>query len=686
METTIELIRQMVYTQEKMFRNATDLLSALDLQTLARVTGCTTQLQVIPCSSSCLLDKYRTISGICNNRQHTHWGAANVPYVRWLPPDYDDGFSIPKGWMELKKYNGFALPLIPEDDPRACESERCMPFFRSAPACGSGESGILTGQLRPREQLNSITSFVDASMVYGSTESLAWRLRNHTNDLGFLAINQQYSDHGLAYLPFMTKKLQNPCTLTRDQSHIGNKSDIPCFLAGDSRANEHLGMQALHTIFLREHNKIVSELHQLNPHWSGETLYQEARKIMGAFHQIINWKDYVPKILGPDATKQHLLPYKGYDDTVDPRISNVFATAAFRFAHVTIHPILYRLDENYTENPTYPSISLHKSFFSPWRIIEEGGIDPIIRGVVLKSAKLQTQTQMMPEELTEKLFQPKESLALDLAALNLQRGRDHGLPSYNAWRRFCGLTQAKNISELIQVFNSTYLAKKILAVYKTPDNIDVWIGAIAEPLLPRARVGELLACLLGKQFQVLRDGDRFWWENEGVFTKQQREELSKVTLSRILCDSTRIRRIPVDVFSRNQYPNDFVPCNSSVIPSLSLAPWKEKTTETSCGEVPKVERAHFFFCKTSIHFECNTGFHLIGASSITCNPFTGAWSSAAPTCQENISKSSSLLITMLVTICGCVFIVLLAVIGFQRYRRRDKGMNKTVIKCGLCIK
>ncbi|XP_067849684.1 eosinophil peroxidase-like [Heptranchias perlo] len=754
METTIELIRQMVYTEEKIFRNVTDLLSTLDLQTLAEATGCTTQLRSVTCSNSCLLNKYRTVTGICNNRQHSWWGAANVPYVRWLPPEYYDGFSLPKGWVETKEYNGFPLPLartvstailhtcnenisldssyahilvewgqwidhdmdltpqsastssfidnsdcssschnrspcfpiqIPDDDLRACEGEKCMPFFRSAPACGSGESGIFTGELRPREQLNSITSFVDASMVYGSTDSLARKLRNLTNDLGYLAINQEHSDNGLVYLPFMSKKLQNPCALTRDQFLSANKSDIACFLAGDSRANEHLGMQALHTIFLREHNRIVSELHQLNPHWSGETRYQEARKIIGAYHQIINWKDYVPKILGPDATKLHLPPYKGFDETVDPRISNVFATAAFRFAHVTIHPILFRLDENYRENPAYPSISLHKSFFSPWRIIEEGGIDPIVRGVILNSAKLQTQTQMMPEELTEKLFQPKESLALDLAALNLQRGRDHGLPSYSAWRRFCGLQEARNLSELIKILNSTYLAKKLLSVYKTPDNIDVWIGAIAEPLLPKARVGELLACLLGKQFWVLRDGDRFWWENEGVFTSQQREELSKVTLSRILCDNTRIQRIPVDVFTRNQYPSDFLLCNSSAIPSLNLSPWKE-VTETPCGEVPKVERAHFFFCKTSVHFECHARLKLVGPSSLTCDALTGAWSSAAPTCQDSISKNPSLLITTVVVVCGCIFIIVLAVTGFQRHQERHQDKSETVIRCELCIK
>ncbi|XP_078076689.1 myeloperoxidase-like [Mustelus asterias] len=751
-DISIELIQQMVYTEKGMFKNATDLLlSTLDLQALAKATGCSTQLRPVTCSNSCLLNKYRNITSICNNRQYARWGASNNPYVRWLIPDYDDGFLFPKGWFASKEHNGFPLPpvrkvstailhtrnenisldssyahilvewgqwidhdmdltpqtassssfinssdcssscrnenpcfpiQIPDGDPRAHESKMCMPFFRSAPACGSGTSVTFTGNLHPREQMNSITSFVDASLVYGSTDSLARKLRNLTNDLGYLAINQEYTDNGRAYLPFASKKLQNPCALTRNLT--ANKSDIPCFLAGDSRANEHLGILTLHTIFLREHNRIVSELHQLNPHWSGEILYQEARKILGAYQQIINWKDYVPKILGPDVTKQYLPPYRGYDETVDPRVSNVFATAAFRFGHVTIHPIVFRLNENYSENPAYPSIPLHKSFFSTWRILEEGGIDPLVRGIILNPAKLQTQTQMMPEELTEKLFQPNKSLALDLAALNLQRGRDHGLPSYNAWRRFCGLREARNISELIQIFNNTHMAEKFMSVYRTPHNIDVWIGAIAEPLLPKARVGELLACLLGKQFQVLRDGDRFWWENKGMFTKQQKEELRKTTLSRIICDNTGIQRIPVDVLSLNQYPNDFVRCNSSVIPSLNLSAWREDVTEVPCGKVPKVERAHFFFCNTTLHFECHAGFELVGPSTLTCDPLTRAWSSAAPRCQDKVAERRKVvIITVIVVVCG-VLIIVIAVIGFLRYWKSHQG--KTVIKCDLCIK
>lgn len=79
---------------------------------------------------------------------------------------------------------------------------------------------------------------------------------------------------------------------------------------------------------------------------------------------------------------------------------------------------------------------------------------------------------------------------------------------YNSWRRFCGLSEAHTLSDLESILNSSYLANKLIELYGTPENIDIWIGAIAEPFLPKARVGELLACLLGRQFQTLRDGDR----------------------------------------------------------------------------------------------------------------------------------------------------------------------------------
>ncbi|TMS05244.1 Thyroid peroxidase [Larimichthys crocea] len=188
-------------------------------------------------------------------------------------------------------------------------------------------------------------------------------------------------------------------------------------------------MIALHTLFLREHNRLVKELYLLNPHWSPDTLYQEARKIMGAIHQIITWEHYLPRVLGEDATSHLMPPYKGYDPEVDPSIANVFAAAAFRFAHVTVQPVVTRLGPGYTTNSQHPPLPLHHSLFASWRVVQEGGIDPVLRGLLLSPAKLQTPGQMMVEELTERLFQAQGGMPLDLGALNLQRGRDHGLPA-----------------------------------------------------------------------------------------------------------------------------------------------------------------------------------------------------------------------------------------------------------------
>lgn len=83
-------------------------------------------------------------------------------------------------------------------------------------------------------------------------------------------------------------------------------------------------------------------------------------------------RDYVPKIIGPESFEHYIGPYGGYDPSMDPSASNVFATAAFRFGHATISPILRRLNESFQEHELFPHLRLHNTFFSPWRIVKEG--------------------------------------------------------------------------------------------------------------------------------------------------------------------------------------------------------------------------------------------------------------------------------------------------------------------------
>ncbi|KAF7663281.1 hypothetical protein LDENG_00212860 [Lucifuga dentata] len=273
--------------------------------------------------------------------------------------------------------------------------------------------------------MNSITSFIDASVVYGHSPALASSLRDLSSPDGKLAINNQFKDSkGSPFLPFVSAR---PSACHQDPKDPEGER-VECFTAGDSRVSEGLPLTAIHTLWLREHNRIAEALKHLNGHWSAETVYQEARKIIGALHQIITMRDYVPKIIGPESFEHYLGPYGGYDPTVDPSASNVFATAAFRFGHATISPVLRRLDESFQEHERFPHLRLHDTFFSPWRIVKEGGIESILRGVIGTPAETVTADMLMTEELTERLIVLNVSGQMDLASLNLQRGRDHGLP------------------------------------------------------------------------------------------------------------------------------------------------------------------------------------------------------------------------------------------------------------------
>ena len=239
--------------------------------------------------------------------------------------------------------------------------------------------------------------------------------------------------------------------------------------------NEQPGLTVFHTVWVREHNRIAKELYYLNPHWDDERLYQEARKVVWASMQHITYQHWLPLVIGPGG--MDMLGHRGYNAGLDASVSNVFATAAMRFGHTIINPVIRRLDERLEPIPE-GDLPLHQAFFSPWRLVEEGGMDPVLRGLMATPAKYSNQG--LAEDLTEKLFSVAHTVALDLAALNIQRGRDHGLPGYTAWLQWCGLTSSWPVTwaALTQWIPDTGLVDRLRTLYGHPDNIDVWVGKI----------------------------------------------------------------------------------------------------------------------------------------------------------------------------------------------------------------
>ncbi|KAM8887395.1 eosinophil peroxidase-like isoform 1-T4 [Spinachia spinachia] len=637
MHNAVQLIQASLHKRQKRSINATDLISEEDLQFIAELTGCSARRQTPSCpadskfrtAGSTCNNRENTRWG-ASNTPFARWLPAEYQDGISLPIGFDPERRVNRNLLPLVRAvsnnilktanadvksdplytylvtifgqwtdhdltltphspvirsfnNGIdcdkscdntepCFPIqFPKDDPRNTP-EKCIPFFRSATACGSGNSGHIFGASNVRQQINSLTAFLDVGQVYGSDETKARFLRDLTTDEGLLRVNTVYNDNGRELLPF-SSMTSNMCATRVRITNNSYAEEVPCFVAGDERVDENIGLTSLHTLFLREHNRLARALSKLNPHWDGERLYQEARKIMGGNAQVLTFRDYLLHIVGPDFIASHLSTYPGYDKSVDPSIANVFATAAFRFAHLMVQPHMFRLNEQYEEHPVYPSPLLHKSFFTPWRVVFEGGVDPLIRGLVGRQAKLNTQENMMADEVRDGLFKFTNKLALDLASLNMQRGRDHAIPGYNEWRKFCGLSQPSDLRQLSQVLNNPDLARKLLDLYSTPANIDVWLGGVVEPFVPGARVGPLFACLISTQFQRIRQGDRLWWEKDGVFTDAQRKSLRDTSLARIICDNTGITEVPERPFQYRPRGTGYTKCEN--IAAFDLSPWKE---------------------------------------------------------------------------------------------------------------
>jgi peroxidase len=570
--------------------------------------------------------EWRTIDGRSNNPFNRSWGQANTPYARVAPANYADGrgamvqgpseryisnrvfndigqniFSENDGsqwiwvWGQFLDHDlGLKDPGQGENAPMAFSTtdplERfkndlgAMGFSRTPAAPGTG-----TSTRNPRQELNTITSFIDASNVYGSDAKRQDWIRagaldgDPTNNSALLML----PDGGLPRADARGNQATAP-PMDRDGQLMAQPAQAR--IAGDARANENIGLTATQTLFAREHNRIVKLLPANLPE---QEKFQIARRVVGAEVQYITYTEFLPSV------GVQLPRYRGWNPRVNPSESNEFATVGYR-AHSQVHgefeidfedgdftaeqlaafnkqgiKIMNEADDHALVVP------LDVAFFNP-DLVQAIGLDKVLGA--LSEERQYRNDEQIDETMRSVLFQiPKPTAGdpsvcntpkispdcfsgvQDLGALDIARGRDHGMPTYNQMRRAYGLRPLRTFTQVTgeateefpagdakiaaadpiddpnimdytelkdrdgnelevgsdeAVENATVgvrrttLAARLKAIYGTVDKMDAFVGMSAEAHIRGGEFGELQRAIWARQFANTRDGDRFFYQRD----------------------------------------------------------------------------------------------------------------------------------------------------------------------------
>lgn len=505
-----------------------------------------------------------SVDGAGNNVANPDWGSAGADLLRLAPAAYGDGLSSPAG-SDHPSAREISNTLVDQGDediisdrmlsamvyawgqfidhdldltPNATPAE---PFGIAVPSgdesfdlSGTGTQTIPlnrsafdpdTGSTTPREQINAITAFLDGSMIYGSDATTADALRTHSGGKLKTSAGDLLPFNNAESFPDGTLPLAN-------DAHRVPSDEL--FAAGDVRANENVELTSLQTLFAREHNYWAGRIAAADASRTDEQVYQKARAIVIAEIQSITYNQWLPDVLGRGALDR----YAGYDSTVNPGIANEFSTAAFRFGHSLLGNDVEFLDNQGQE--VGDEIPLSEAFFNP-PVVSQFGIDPILK--YLASDPSSELDNHVVGSVRNFLFGPPGAGGLDLASLNIQRGRDHGLADYNTVRESMGLPRVASFADIT---SDTELQANLQQLYGSVDNIDLWVGALAEDHVPGASVGPTLRAIISDQFERLRDGDRFWYQN--TFSGRALKQLESTTLADVIRRNTDLTNLQQDVF------------------------------------------------------------------------------------------------------------------------------------------
>jgi peroxidase len=492
----------------------------------------------------------RSFDGTGNNQLHQDWGAAGTVFQRLGPAQYADGIAAldesdrpnpryisnkiaSQKWSSMNRrglsdlvwcwgqFLDHDLTLSLQDPaepiPVMTESEDVLaPLIPVSRSLFDPSTG--TSSENPRQQINHTTAFIDASNVYGNTTERAHSLRT------FVGGKLIASENDTIPLNLALIEMENPNGLPLES----------LYMAGDVRANENPALISIHSLWLREHNRLTDEIAAANPEMTDEAIYQKARKIVSAEIQNITYNEFLVALLGPHAPT---LNEAAYDPDLNPGMFNEVVAALYRIGHTMISSNLRLMYDEGTRVPG-SHFRFMDVFFRPSFVDNPDFVGQLLKG--LASKRMQEIDPMVIGDLRNALFGAPGSGGMDLITLNLQRARDHGLPGYNDTRATLGLSRKTHFSEIT---TDAGIQAVLAQVYADVDSVDLWIGAMAEDHLPEANVGELLATGLALQFRHLRDGDRFFFLYDDALSEDEKQKIRTTSFANVIERNTEMTTI-----------------------------------------------------------------------------------------------------------------------------------------------
>jgi hypothetical protein len=567
----------------------------------------------------------RSLDGRGNNLDNPSWGQVGTLYSRVASPNYADGYATPvlstinTRYVSNRIFNDTGQNLFSEngisqwgwtwgqfmDHTFGLRDERenavdhapiafsktdaledfqndfgAIDFFRTPAAAATGVAGA------PRQQVNTVSSYIDAFNVYGGTDDRLEWLRTGVYDHSLANSGARLLTIPGNMLPRADARGDIPEAPHMDI--MGGLREAPehAVIAGDVRANENIALTATHTLFAREHNRIVG---LLPAGLTAEEKFQIARRVVGAEEQYVTYHEFLPS-LGVS-----LAPATTYKQAVNASLSNEFAVVGYR-AHSMIHGefelvapksaftatelenfqgqgIVVEDGPGATQNTLV--VPLVAAFGNP-DLLQALGLARVLRS--LSAEREYRNDEQIDNSLRSVLFQvPRPGVdpslcgaplihpecytgVVDLGAIDIERGRDHGLPFYNDLRAAYGLPRKSSFREItgeatesfpadplidplhplddpnsldfVALFDGdgpgatllppgteaavrgvrrTTLAARLKAIYGSVDRVDAFVGMVSERHGAGSELGELQAAIWKRQFEALRDGDRFFY-------------------------------------------------------------------------------------------------------------------------------------------------------------------------------